>query len=157
MPWGRRRGRLMKFMAFIGGSKHCCQLPWISPLKSFKCLKNRARIDVSCSGLTGQTKQILHGKRIWNFSSELWTSFFYSAIFCLPLAHGQSFHTLSAVSDCIRLYAVIGFRYSQNVRASDIGNLKVMVARLSGQTGHSRVDCEVIELKVTRFKDPSCW
>ena len=68
----------------------------------------------------------------------------------------ESFHTLSAVSDCIRLYAVIGFRYSQNVRASDIGNLKVMVARLGGQTGHSRVDCEVIELKVTRFKDPSC-
>ena len=30
----------------------------------FKSLKNRARIDVSCSGLTGQTKQILHGKRI---------------------------------------------------------------------------------------------
>ena len=37
----------------------------------FKCLKNRARIDVSCSGLTGQTKQILHGTRISNFSSEL--------------------------------------------------------------------------------------
>ena len=31
---------------------------------SLERLKNRAQIDVSCSGLTGQTKQILHGKGI---------------------------------------------------------------------------------------------
>ena len=51
----------------------------------FKCSKNCAVIDVSCWGLTGQTKQILHGKRIWNFSLELWTTFFTRDLFSLHI------------------------------------------------------------------------
>ena len=53
------------------------KITWtIADETSLERLKNHAQIDVSCSGLTGQTKQILHGKGIWKFSSELWTFLF---------------------------------------------------------------------------------
>ena len=60
-----RRGRLLKFRAVLLGLKNCFKLPEHLRLYSLlKRLKNHAQIDVSCSGLTGQTKQILHGKGI---------------------------------------------------------------------------------------------
>ena len=60
-----RWGRLLKFRAVLLGLKCCHILPEQLLLDYLIMrLKNRAQIDVSCSGLTGQTKQILHGKGI---------------------------------------------------------------------------------------------